>query len=64
MAKFGTRRLGATIPFVVFGVFRYLYLVFTEKQGERPEQTLLSDAAILVTVALYLTAFATVLTLR
>ena len=64
VAKFGTRRLGATIPFVVFGVFRYLYLVFTEKQGERPEQTLLSDAAILVTVALYLTAFATVLALR
>lgn len=64
VAKFGTRRLGATIPFVVFGVFRYLYLVFTEKQGERPEQTLLSDTAILITVALYLTAFATVLALR
>jgi 4-hydroxybenzoate polyprenyltransferase len=64
VAKFGTARLGFTIPFVVFGVFRYLLLVFTKDEGERPERTLLTDAGIILTVALYLVAFAAILALR
>lgn len=57
ISKFGTRRLCATIPFVAFGVSRYLYLVFTGKQGERPEHTLLADGMIAATVLLYLVTF-------
>ena len=64
VAKFGTARLGLTIPFVVFGVFRYLHLVYSRDEGERPERTLLSDCGILATVALYLAAFAAILALR
>jgi 4-hydroxybenzoate polyprenyltransferase len=43
----------ATIPFVIFGVFRYLLLVHKEDAGEEPEQILLRDRPILVCVALW-----------
>lgn len=59
VAKFNTTRLGLTIPFVLFGCFRYLDLVYREQQGERPEQTLLTDPPLLITIALYaVTVFA------
>ena len=57
VSKFGTRRLCATIPFVALGLSRYLNLVFTGKQGERPEHTLLADGVIGATVLLYLVTF-------
>jgi 4-hydroxybenzoate polyprenyltransferase len=43
----------ATIPFVVFGIFRYLLLMHREELGEEPERVLLSDVPILATVALW-----------
>ena len=51
--KFGSSRLGFTIPFVLFGVFRYLDLVYREARGGRPEQILLSDGPLLVDLLLY-----------
>lgn len=53
VAKFGTSWLGFTIPFVVFGLFRYLDLVFRHEKGDRPEKILLTDVPILVDLALY-----------
>jgi 4-hydroxybenzoate polyprenyltransferase len=41
----------ATIPFVVFGLFRYLMLVHRQDLGEEPESVLLSDVPILATIA-------------
>lgn len=43
----------ATIPYVLFGVFRYLLLLHREHAGEEPENILVSDLPILVTVALW-----------
>ena len=43
----------ATIPFVVFGLFRYLLLMHREELGEEPERVLLGDLPILATVALW-----------
>jgi 4-hydroxybenzoate polyprenyltransferase len=40
----------ATVPFVVFGVFRYLLLVHKEDLGEEPERVLLGDRQIILTV--------------
>jgi 4-hydroxybenzoate polyprenyltransferase len=40
-----------TIPFVVFGIFRYLYLVHRRDLGEEPEQVLIRDLPTLLTVA-------------
>lgn len=46
-------RMMATIPFVVFGIFRYLLLIHREDAGEEPEHVLLSDRPILGCVALW-----------
>lgn len=51
--KFDTQKLGFTVPFVVFGIFRYLDLVYRHAQGERPEKVLLTDIPLLVDLALY-----------
>lgn len=51
--KFGTDRLVWTIPFVLYGIFRYLYLVHHKAQGGSPTTVLLDDRPILVTVALW-----------
>jgi 4-hydroxybenzoate polyprenyltransferase len=42
-----------TIPFVIYGVFRYLYLVHVEGSGGAPEELLLSDRPLLATVFLW-----------
>ena len=42
-----------TIPFVLFGVFRYLQLVHRRDLGEEPENVLLKDVPILACVALW-----------
>ncbi|MFC2947531.1 decaprenyl-phosphate phosphoribosyltransferase [Virgibacillus sediminis] len=48
-----TVQLMWTIPFVIYGVFRYLYLVHIRQEGGAPEKILLGDRHILVTVILY-----------
>ena len=42
--------LMVTIPFVVFGVFRYLYLLYVRGDGERPDELLWRDRQILGSV--------------
>lgn len=42
-----------TIPFVIYGVFRYLYLVHVEGSGGAPEDLLLTDRPLLATVVLW-----------
>ena len=51
--RFGTSRLGLTIPFVVFGIFRYLELVYRHDEGGRPEKVMLTDKVLIATVACY-----------
>lgn len=42
-----------TIPFVLYGVFRYLFLIYARGEGGAPEQVLLSDRPLLVSVMLW-----------
>lgn len=42
-----------TLPFVLYGVFRYLYLLHRRGMGGRPEEVLLTDRAMLIDVALW-----------
>jgi hypothetical protein len=42
-----------TIPFVIYGVFRYLYLIHVEGSGGAPEDLLLSDRSLMATVLLW-----------
>jgi 4-hydroxybenzoate polyprenyltransferase len=52
-ARLGTRRLGLTIPFVLYGIFRYLYLVHQKRGGGSPANLLVTDRPLLICVALW-----------
>jgi 4-hydroxybenzoate polyprenyltransferase len=52
-ARFPGKRLELTVPFVLFGIFRYLFLVHRQEEGGDPARTLFSDAALLVDVLLW-----------
>jgi 4-hydroxybenzoate polyprenyltransferase len=58
-----SRVLLATVPFVVFGVFRYLLLMHRDDIGEEPEQVLLTDVPILLAVAGWIATAAAILAL-
>ncbi|MCB9682774.1 MAG: decaprenyl-phosphate phosphoribosyltransferase [Alphaproteobacteria bacterium] len=45
--------MALTIPFVLYVVFRYIYLVEQKGEGGAPDETLLRDAPMLITAALY-----------
>ena len=53
VVKFHTRLLPATIPFVVYGIFRYLYLLYRKELGGSPAELLLSDRPLLVNAVLW-----------
>jgi hypothetical protein len=52
-ARFHTPALAVTIPFVVYGLFRYLDLVQRQGLGGSPERILLTDRALLLDLAAY-----------
>jgi len=52
-ARLGTPKLGLTIPFVLYGIFRYLYLVHQKRGGGSPATMLLTDRPLLGCVALW-----------
>jgi len=54
--KFGTSLLGLTIPFPLYGIFRYLYLVHRKEGGGSPAELLLNDRPLLACVALWAVA--------
>jgi 4-hydroxybenzoate polyprenyltransferase len=51
--KFGTALLELTIPFPLYGIFRYLYLVHRRDGGGSPAELLLTDRPLLACVALW-----------
>jgi 4-hydroxybenzoate polyprenyltransferase len=51
-AKLG-RHMPLTVPFVLYGIFRYLYLLYRRDLGGSPSEHLLTDRALLVAVALW-----------
>jgi 4-hydroxybenzoate polyprenyltransferase len=51
--KFGTSYMIFTIPFVIYGIFRYLYLIHQKEQGGNPTTILVSDKPILINVVLW-----------
>ena len=42
-----------TIPFVLYGIFRYLYLIQIKHEGGAPEEMVLTDRPLQVTILLY-----------
>ncbi len=54
--NFNTEYLALTIPFPLYGIFRYLYLVHQKEGGGSPAEMLLTDRPLLVCVALWAAA--------
>ena len=52
--KFGTKHLIYTVPFVLYGIFRYLYLVHKKEEGGNPTKVALTDLPLLVNIVLWI----------
>ena len=59
--KFGSNHLMYTIPFVIFGVFRYLYLVHRRGEGGSPERIPVTDKPFIINFLAWLATVAVVL---
>jgi 4-hydroxybenzoate polyprenyltransferase len=56
--RLGTERLDLTIPFVLYGIFRYLYLVHQRREGGSPAALLATDSPLLACVVLWVSTVA------
>jgi 4-hydroxybenzoate polyprenyltransferase len=56
VAKFHTQLLPATLPFVLYGIFRYLYLLYRRQLGGNPSELFLNDRALLVNTVCWVAA--------
>jgi 4-hydroxybenzoate polyprenyltransferase len=56
VGKFHTRWLPVTLPFVLYGIFRYLYLLYRRQLGGNPSELLLGDRPLLLNMLLWMAA--------
>jgi 4-hydroxybenzoate polyprenyltransferase len=61
VARFQSPALVYTIPFVVYGIFRYVYLVLERQSGGNPTEVLLTDGPLLVNIVLWILAVGLIL---
>jgi 4-hydroxybenzoate polyprenyltransferase len=61
VAKFHTRLLPLTLPFVLYGIFRYLYLLYHRELGGNPSDLLLGDRALLVNTLLWMASLVVII---
>jgi 4-hydroxybenzoate polyprenyltransferase len=54
VAKFHTRLLPLTLPFVLYGIFRYLYLLYRRDLGGNPSDLVVTDRGLLLDVLLWM----------
>ena len=59
--KFGTDRLIYTTPFVLYGIFRYLYLIHQKDQGGSPEELILKDKPLLLAIVFWIASIVTII---
>ncbi len=59
--KFDTKKLPWTIPFVCYGIFRYMYLVHQKGEGGNPSKLFISDKPLAICVLLWMASVVTVL---
>jgi 4-hydroxybenzoate polyprenyltransferase len=53
VAKFHSHRLIFTVPFVIYGIFRYLYLTYKQVQTDQPERAIIADLPTLICLILW-----------
>jgi len=59
--KFGTNKLILTVPFVLYGIFRYLYLIHQKAEGGTPETLILKDHPLLLDIILWIVSAALII---
>ncbi|HVN67133.1 MAG TPA: decaprenyl-phosphate phosphoribosyltransferase [Candidatus Sulfotelmatobacter sp.] len=64
IAKFGTHNLVYSIPFVLYGIFRYLYLIYKKEKGGKPEELLLTDIPLLADILFWIGALLVIIYLK
>ena len=62
--KFGTSNLILTVPFVLYGIFRYLYLVHQKDEGGNPTKLLVTDLPMLICIASWIIAVIIIIEVR
>lgn len=64
VARFGTKNLILTVPFVLYGIFRYLYLIHQKEEGGSPEHLILKDKPLLIDIFLWVVSALLIIGLR
>jgi 4-hydroxybenzoate polyprenyltransferase len=59
--RFHTRKLLLTLPFVLYGIFRYLYLIYHKERGGDPIETVLTDPPTIINLVLWAVTVAVIL---
>ncbi len=61
VSKFHSKNLVLTIPFVLYGIFRYLYLIYQKQLGGSPERILLEDRSLIISILAWLLSIIVIL---
>jgi 4-hydroxybenzoate polyprenyltransferase len=64
VAKVGSARLVYTLPFVMYGILRYLYLVYARGKGGQPARSLVSDAPLAINIGLWIATVILIIYIR
>jgi 4-hydroxybenzoate polyprenyltransferase len=59
--RMGNYDLVYSVPFVIYGIFRYLYLIHVKKLGDEPAELLFSDRPLLINVLLWIGVLITII---
>jgi 4-hydroxybenzoate polyprenyltransferase len=59
--KFGTNKLILTVPFVLYGIFRYLFLIHQRAGGGTPETLIIKDRPLLLDIFLWIVSAALII---
>jgi len=64
IAKFRTYNLAYSVPFVLYGIFRYLYLIYQKEKGGKPEELVLTDIPLMIDIILWIMSLMAIIYLK